>query len=55
MRRAFVLLYSSFSIPAVYAVVDYQGWPFNFNFGIGYGLTNAADNWTVKSIIEFSF
>ena len=49
-----VLPYSQQS-NTLYAVMDYQGWPFNFNFGIGRGLTNSADNWTVKSIIEFSF
>lgn len=39
----------------LYAVMDYEGRPFNFNFGIGRGLTHASDNWTIKSIVEFSF
>lgn len=39
----------------LYAVMDYEGRPFNFNLGIGRGLTRSADSWTVKSIIEFSF
>lgn len=39
----------------LYGVVDYVSEDFDFNFGIGRGLTNSADNWTIKSIIGFSF
>lgn len=40
---------------AVYVVVDYEGQPFNFNVGIGKGLTSTTDTWTVKGIIDFPF
>lgn len=39
----------------LYAVMDYEGPSFNLNFGVGRGLTLPADNWTVKSIVGFSF
>lgn len=39
----------------LYAAIDVglQGW--GFNFGVGRGLTNAADRWTVKAIFELPF
>jgi len=36
----------------IYAVADVDMKPFVFNFGVGYGLTEGADRWTVKTIIE---
>jgi len=36
----------------IYGVVDVDMKPLVFNFGIGYGLTDAADRWTVKAILE---
>jgi len=32
---------------------DMKKW--NLNFGVGRGLTDAADKWTVKAIVGFSF
>lgn len=40
---------------ATYLVMDYEGAPFNFNFGIGKGQTAATDAWTIKGIIEAAF
>jgi hypothetical protein len=39
----------------LFAVVDYTGEPVDVNFGVGRGLTNASDDWTIKAIIGFSF
>ena len=36
----------------IYAVMDYDMNPLVFNFGIGRGLTDASDKWTVKVIFE---
>ena len=36
----------------LYFAVDYEGQPFNFNFGIGKGITSVTDQWTVKSIFN---
>ena len=38
-----------------YLVMDYEGKPFNFNFGIGKGITSASDTWTVKGIVDVPF
>lgn len=38
-----------------YLVMDYEGAPFNFNFGIGKGRTAVTDAWTLKGIIETAF
>jgi len=48
-------LESALQEKAVYAVMDYEGKPFNFNFGVGKGLTSATDNWTLKGIIDYPF
>ena len=37
----------------IYAVLDYEGKGFDVNFGIGRGLTEATDRWTVKMIVGF--
>lgn len=39
----------------VYLTVDVDRAPWVFNLGIGKGLTDAADAWTVKAIFEFDF
>lgn len=39
----------------LFLVLDYEGKPFAFNFGVGRGQTAAADKWTVKAIIEVPF
>jgi hypothetical protein len=39
----------------LYMVMDYEGKPFNFNVGVGKGLTNASDTWTLKGIIDVPF
>jgi hypothetical protein len=36
----------------LYAAVDVDRAPYVFNFAIGYGLTPAADKWTLKLIVE---
>ena len=36
----------------LYAVMDYDMAPLVFNFGVGRGITDASDKWTVKAIIE---
>jgi hypothetical protein len=38
-----------------YVVMDYEGKPFNFNFGVGKGRTDVTDAWTIKGIIEAPF
>lgn len=37
----------------LFAVADFERHGFGINFGIGYGLSAAADRWTVKAILEF--
>lgn len=39
----------------LYLTLDVDRAPWVFNVGIGKGLTDAADPWTVKAILEFSF
>lgn len=39
----------------VYAVIDVDRKPWIFNVGIGRGLTDGADRWTVKAIFELPF
>jgi hypothetical protein len=39
----------------LFLVMDYDRAPWNFNFGVGRGLTHAADKLTVKAIFEFPF
>lgn len=39
----------------MFAVLDYEGHPLNFNFGIGKGLNKSTDAWTVKGIIDLPF
>lgn len=39
----------------LYLVTDVERGPISFNFGIGRGLTDATDRWTVKGIVEFPF
>jgi hypothetical protein len=39
----------------LFLTVDYEGKPVAFNFGIGRGLTSAADAWTLKAIIDLPF
>ena len=36
----------------IFAVVDVDMKPLVFNFGVGRGLTDASDRWTIKAIIE---
>jgi len=38
-----------------YVVMDYEGEPFDFNFGIGKGTTSVTDTWTVKGIVSYPF
>ena len=40
---------------STYLVMDYEGEPFDFNFGIGKGTTAATDTWTVKGIVSYPF
>ena len=39
----------------LYFALDYERKPLEFNVGIGYGLTGAADRWTLKTIIQIPF
>lgn len=39
----------------LYFAIDYDRKPWMFNFGIGRGLTDATDRWTLKAIIELPF
>ena len=39
----------------IYAVMDFDRKPFDFNLGIGRGLTGATDQWTVKAIFNVPF
>ena len=39
----------------IYGIVDIDMKPFNINFGVGYGLTSAADRWTIKTIFDVPF
>jgi len=36
----------------IYGVIDFDMAPVVFNFGVGRGITDAADKWTAKAIIE---
>jgi hypothetical protein len=49
------LLPSSEQSHTLFAVADieFRGW--SLNFGVGRGLTSAADRYTVKSILGFAF
>jgi hypothetical protein len=49
------LLPSSEQSHTLFAVADieFHGW--SLNFGVGRGLTSAADRYTVKSILGFAF
>ena len=40
---------------STYVVMDYEGEPFDINFGIGKGSTAVTDTWTVKGIISYPF
>jgi hypothetical protein len=40
---------------ALYAALDIERKSWSLNFGIGHGLTAAADNWTIKAILGLSF
>lgn len=48
-------LASSLQDKTVFLVMDYEGKPFNFNFGVGKGITSASDTWTIKGIVEVPF
>ena len=39
----------------IYAVMDFDRKPFDFNVGVGRGLTGATDQWTVKAIFNVPF
>ena len=39
----------------VYLVVDWDAEPWAINFGVGRGLNNATDTWTIKSIVSVPF
>ncbi len=36
----------------LFGVLDYEGKLFNFNFGIGKGMTKATDPWTLKAVVD---
>ena len=40
---------------SLYLVLDWERAPLPLQFGIGRGLNNATDDWTVKAIFSFSF
>ena len=40
---------------SLFLVMDFERDPWNFNVGIGHGLNNATDDWTVKAIFEIPF
>jgi hypothetical protein len=44
-----------FQDQTLYLVTDFDRKPWVFNFGIGKGLTSAADKWTIKAIFEIPF
>jgi hypothetical protein len=48
-------LASSLQDKTVFLVMDYEGKPFNFNFGLGKGITSASDTWTIKGIVDVPF
>ena len=39
----------------LYAVMDIERKSWSLNFGVGYGLTPATDDWTVKAIVGIAF
>ena len=48
-------LASSLQDKTVFLVMDFEGKPFNFNFGLGKGITSASDTWTIKGIVDVPF
>jgi len=48
-------LASSLQDKTVFLVMDYEGKPFNFNFGLGKGITSVSDTWTIKGIVDVPF
>ena len=48
-------LASSLQDKTVFLVMDYEGKPFNFNFGLGKGITSVSDTWTFKGIVDVPF
>jgi hypothetical protein len=40
---------------STFVVLDYEGEPFDFNFGVGKGMTAVSDTWTVKAIVSYPF
>lgn len=48
-------LASSLQDKTLFLVMDYEGKPFNFNFGVGKGITSASDTWTIKGIVDVPF
>lgn len=40
---------------SLFAVMDYSGPPFNFNLGLGHGLSSVSDTWTFKTIFEITY
>ena len=49
------ILASSLQDKTVFLVMDYEGKPFNFNFGLGKGITSVSDTWTIKGIVDVPF
>lgn len=39
----------------LYLIAEAERGRWNINFGVGHGLTPATDNWTIKTIIGYSF
>ena len=48
-------LASSLQDKTMFLVMDYEGKSFNFNFGVGKGITSASDTWTIKGIVDVPF
>jgi hypothetical protein len=48
-------LTSSMQDKTVFLALDYEGRPFNFNFGVGKGINSASDTWTIKGIVDVPF
>jgi hypothetical protein len=40
---------------STFVVLDYEGEPFDFNVGVGKGMTAVTDTWTVKGIVSYPF
>ena len=49
------VLPSALQEKSTFVVLDYEGDPFDFNFGVGKGMTAATDTWTVKAIVSYPF